>query len=114
VTAGDVAGFVRDDTDHLVGRVGLHQRAGVYEDVLAIEHEGVEGIVLHNAHLDTPRAEPGRLEQRSGVVAEDVLNLTVADQRQILCRRRGNAGDGRNGGETAQHGELRPLAGREC
>ena len=42
VAAGDVARLVRDDADHLVGRIGLHQRAGVHEDVLAIEHEGVE------------------------------------------------------------------------
>jgi hypothetical protein len=47
-------------------------------------HEGVEGIVLHDAHLDAPRSEAGGLEQRLGVIAEDVLDLGVADQWQVL------------------------------
>ena len=64
VAAGDVAGLVRDDADHLVGRLRLHQRAGVHEHVAAVEHEGVEALVLHDAHLDAARAEAGSLEDR--------------------------------------------------
>ena len=46
VPAGDVAGLVGDDADHLVGRLGLHERAGVDEHVEAVDHEGIEALVL--------------------------------------------------------------------
>ena len=84
VAADDVAGFVRDHADHLVRRLRLHQRAGVDEDVVPVEHEGVEGIVLHDAHLDAPRSESRRAEDRARVVVEQVLDLGVADERQVL------------------------------
>ena len=42
VTAGDVAGFVREHADHLVRRVRVHERAGVDEDAPAVGDEGVE------------------------------------------------------------------------
>ena len=73
--------LVRDHADHLIGCLRLHQRAGVDEDVAAIEHEGVEGVVLHDADLDAPRAEASRMEDGPRVVVEQVLNLGVADQR---------------------------------
>ena len=84
VAAGDVAALVCDHADHLVGRLRLHQRAGVDEDVAAIEHEGVEGVILHDAYLDAPGAEAGRMEDGARVVVEQVLDLGVADQRQVL------------------------------
>ena len=83
--------FVRDHADHLVGRLRLHQRAGVDEDVAPVEHEGVEGIVLHDADLDAPGAEPGRAEDRLRVVGEQVLDLGVADERQVLRGARASA-----------------------
>ena len=64
MSAGDVAGLVRDDADHLVGRLGLMQGAGVDEDVAAVDHEGVEAVVPDDAHGDVLRAEAGRLEDR--------------------------------------------------
>ena len=55
MSAGDVAGLVGDDADHLVGRVGLLQRAGMNEDVAAVEHEGVEALVPDDAHGECGR-----------------------------------------------------------
>ena len=51
VAAGDVAGLVRDDADDLVGRFGLHQRAGVDEQA-APGDEGVEARIVDQNDLD--------------------------------------------------------------
>ena len=101
VAAGDVARFVGDHADHLVGRLRLHQRAGVDEDVAPVEHEGVEGIVLHDADLDAPGAQTGRAEDRLRVVGEQVLDLGVADQRQPLRGGGHGSAQHRRGAEAA-------------
>jgi hypothetical protein len=106
---------VGDHADHLVGRLRLRQRAGVDKDIAPVEHEGVEGIVLHDAHLDAPRAESRRTEQRLGVVVKEVLDLRVADERQVLRRRRRGSPQGRRRQEAAEDGRFRPFgAGQEC
>jgi len=81
VSAHDVAGLVGDDTDDLVGRLGLGQSAGVDEDIAAVDHEGIEAFVPDDAHRNVLGGEPGGLEDRDGVVLEEVLNLAVANQR---------------------------------
>ena len=109
MAAGDVARFVGDDADHLVGSIGLHQGARVYEHVPAIEHEGVEGIILNDAHLDAPGTEPRRLENRLGVVVEDVLDLSVANEGQVLRRRRDGRCQEPGDGKPAQEGGSGPI-----
>ena len=84
VAAGDVARFVGEDADHLVRRIGLHERAGVHEDVAAVDDEGVEGIVVDDAHRDAAGAEPGSLEDLLRVVVEERLDFRIADERQAL------------------------------
>ena len=51
MTSMDMAGFVRDHADQLVGRFGLHDRAQVDEDTLAIRHEGIEGAIIDEDDL---------------------------------------------------------------
>jgi hypothetical protein len=52
MAAGDVAAFVRQHADQLVGRLGPHDQAGIDEDPLAARHEGVERVVLDDHDLD--------------------------------------------------------------
>ncbi len=59
VGIGDVAGSVGNDADHLIRRIRHLQRAGVDEDVAAIEHERVEAFVANDPHLDAAGAESG-------------------------------------------------------
>src|SRR5690606_4584546 len=60
------------------------------------EHEGVEAVALHDAHLDASGAEASRFENRLRVVVEDVLDLGVANKRDTL-RRSGGAAQKRRG-----------------
>ena len=96
--------FVGDHADHFVGRLRLHERAGVDEDVAPVEHEGVERLVLHDADLDAARAETRRAEDRLRVVGEQVLDLGVADQRQPLRIGRRSGAEHGGGANTAQRG----------
>jgi hypothetical protein len=84
VSAGDVAGFVCEDADHFIRRIRLHKRAGVHEDVAAIDDEGVEGVVVDDAHRDAPGTEPRGLEDLLRVVVEESFDFRVADERQAL------------------------------
>ena len=103
VAADDMAGLVGDHTDHLVGRLGLHEGAGVDEHVVAVHHEGVEAFVPDDAHGDVLRAEAGGLEDRDRIVLEKVFDLRVADQRQVLRSGRRDGGDrGRDGVDRGQ------------
>ena len=85
MSAGDVAGLVRDDADHLIGRVGLLQGAGVDEDVAAVEHEGVVAVVPDDAHGHASTAEACGAEDGTRVVLQQVLDLGVADVAEHLC-----------------------------
>jgi hypothetical protein len=116
VAADDVAGLVRDHADHLVGRLGLHEGAGVDEHVVAVHHEGVEAFVPHDAHGDVLRAEAGGLEERDRIVLEKVLDFRIADQRQVLRRGRRDRGDRGRYGIDGGHGRRAPSRGpaRSC
>ena len=97
MTAGEVAGFVREHADDLVRRLGVEQRAGIDEDVAAVHDEGVEGAVVDDDDLDVLLGEAGHLQDRRGVVAQQLLDLGVADERQAARRRscaRAGADDG--------------------
>ena len=99
MTAGKVAGLVRQHADHLVRRLGVEQRAGVDEDVAPVHDEGVEGAVVEHDHLDVLLGDAGGAQDRRRVVAQQVLDLGVADDRQAAAlrvhrgRSRADAGD---------------------
>ncbi len=80
MAAGDVAGFVRDHADHLVGRLGLGQQAGMDEDLHAVGDEGVDALVVDDVDLDREGIEAGRGEDRIGIGAQGRLDLGIADQ----------------------------------
>ena len=82
MAAGDMAGFVREHADDLVWRRRFHQRAGVDEDAPAVHHERVERAVVDDDDANVLLREPGGLQDRLGVVAQQLLDLGVANQRQ--------------------------------
>ena len=59
MAAGDMAGFVRQHADDLVRRLRIHQRAGIDEDALGVDDEGVEGAVVDDDDADVALAEAG-------------------------------------------------------
>ena len=94
--AADVADLVPDDAFKLLGCVGLHDEACVNEHVLAGGSEGVQRIVLHDVDADVPRLQAGGFKQRVAIIAQDLLDLGVADQalgrscqRDRHCQRTG-------------------------
>jgi hypothetical protein len=99
--ASDVAGLVRDDADHLIGRFRLLQRAGVNEHVAAVEHECVERLVPHDAHLDPARSKSGRPEYRPRIILEQVFDFRIAHQTEGLGR----------GGPCRRHRKARKADG---
>ena len=81
MAAGNVAGLVGEHADHLVRRLRLHQRAGIDEDAPAVGDEGVEGAAVDDHDLDVLLRQPGRLQERLGVVAQQLLDLRVPHDR---------------------------------
>ena len=81
MAAGDVAGLVGEHADHLVRRIRLHDRAGIDEDAPAVGDEGVEGAAVDDHDLDVLLRQPGRLQERLGVFAQQLLDLGVAHDR---------------------------------
>ncbi len=79
--------LVGDDADDLVGDLGLRESARMHVDAAPVDHEGVEGLIVDDAHRHAPAAEAGRLEDRLRVVVEEVLDLGVANERQALRQR---------------------------
>ena len=66
------------------GVLRLHQRAGIDEDAAAVGDEGVEGAVVDDDDLDVLLFQAGGAQDRRGVVAQQLLDLGVADQRRAL------------------------------
>ena len=97
VPAGQMAGLVRDDADHLVRRFRIEQRAGVHHHAPAAGDEGIELAILHKHDLGVARADAGGAEDRRGIVAEQRFDLGVADDRllALLRVRRGQERDAR-------------------
>ena len=98
---------MRDDADDLVGRLRLHQRAGVDEHAPA-GNEGVEARIVDQHDVDAGFGQAGRLEDRPRVVAHQRLDLGVAHHRRALLRHRGGQGGQCQG---ASHNDRRCRAG---
>ena len=64
VAAGDMAGLVGQHADDLVRRLRIHERAGIDEDALGIDHEGVEAAVVDDDDADVALAEAGDAQNR--------------------------------------------------
>ncbi len=92
VAAGDVAGFVGDDPQHLVGVLGRLEEAGVQEDRLPAHDEGVDLLVADQDDMDVVGVEPGRAPHRLALLVDPVLDLGVADDRDAGALGRGHAG----------------------
>jgi hypothetical protein len=115
VAAGDVAGFVGDDADHLVGGLGLGQQAGVDEDLHPVGDEGVDALVVDDVDLHRRGIEAGGGEDRIGIGPQGCLDLGVADQAATRLRRRiGHRRQGqRRGHGKAGCAPCRPLHARQ-
>ena len=85
-----MAGFVCDHAQGLQGRFRRHQKAGMQEHARPLGHEGVEGVVCDQVHVDSARAQPGGLKQGGGVDPYGVFDFRVADELESapLCRER--------------------------
>ena len=103
MAAGHVTGFMREHADDFVGRFRVEQRAGIDEDVAAVHYEGVERTVVEDDHAHVLFGQVGGLENRLRVVAHQLLDLGIADDRHAAgrgilgarwLRRRHDAGPG--------------------
>ena len=88
VTAGDMAALMGDDADHLIGRLGGHQRAGMHEHIVPVDDESVEVGVVDDVNVDRLRAETGRAEDRLGVSADQRFGFSIADEAGRVGRGR--------------------------
>ena len=100
--SGDMAALVREDADDLVRGLGVDQRSGVHEDVLAVRHEGIERPLADQHDLDGAGAQACRLGDRLQIVAHQLLDLGIADDRRPLGLR-----NGRNRRDRKTHAEGR-------
>jgi hypothetical protein len=107
--AGDVPGLMRKHADDLVRRLRLHQCAGIDEDAAAVDDEGVERSFVDDNDLHVLLGQAGSTQERRGVVAQQLLDLGIADDRRALgClrqrrdRRQRQRGRGDQRGCTAQ------------
>ncbi len=83
VAASHVPGLVGDDTDQLIGRLGLHDQAGEDEHLLAARDEGVQVVGAHDVELHRLRIDAGGDEDRIGVLMQDLLDLGVTDEGAV-------------------------------
>ena len=110
MAAGDVAGLVRQHADELVWRRRFQQGAGIDEDAVPVHHEGVERAIIDDDDADILLGEPGHAQDRLRVVAQQLLDLRIADDRESATRLRRNGrgharqrdGAGRHGGDRAK------------
>jgi hypothetical protein len=100
MTAGNVAGFVREHTDQLVRCFRPHDQPRVDELVLTARNKGIELFVPDEIDVERGWLEPGRLPDRRYHSPDVGLDLGVADEGFG----RGNwAGDGETPCEDDRH-----------
>ncbi len=113
MAAGDMAGLVRQHADDLVRCFRLQQRAGVHEDALAVHDEGVERGIGDQHHADILLGEAGGRPDRPHIIAQQRLDLDVADDvRALLLLGRGRLHHERQRGRegTEMRGDAQRLA----
>ena len=62
--ARDMSGLVRDDPDDLIWRIGLLQCSRMHKHIAGIENEGIEAVMLDDAHLHFARAKSCHAKNR--------------------------------------------------
>ncbi len=82
MTAGDMAGFVGDHADQLIGRLDPEQEAGEQEDPLAAGDEGIQLVVVDQVDPDRARVQPGGPEHWRRVQTNGMFDLRVPDDRE--------------------------------
>ncbi len=108
MAASQVARLVGDNADDLVRRLRLQQRAGVDEDAPPRD-EGVEARVIDQDDFNAGFGQTGGLEDGPGVVAYQRLDLSVANDCDVLRMGRQT---GRKRHQGADHAD-RDLAGKD-
>ena len=87
MTSGDVAGFVCQYADDLVGRISGHKCPGVNKNATA-NHKGVEIGIVDQNDLDVRFSQTGCLQNGSGIFSDQRFYLGIPDDRHLsLCRR---------------------------
>ena len=93
MSAGDVAGLVRQHANDLIRRLGLHQCAAVDEDAAAVGDERIERTIVDDDDLHVLLRKSRRPQDRLRVFSEQLLDFRVADDgRSLLLRMGGSAG----------------------
>ena len=115
MAAGEMAGLVREHADDLVRGLGVEQRAGIDEDVAAVHDKGVERAVAENDDPDVLLGKPGGAQDRLRVVAQQLLDFGVADNRhaarRLVLRARRRSRRSAAGGANGKGGQQRERAG---
>ncbi len=88
MSARDMACFVGEHADDLVRCLRIRQRAEIDEDAPAVGHESVELLVVDNDDFDLLVLQARRLQDRTGIFAQELLGFRVADNRHRTRRRR--------------------------
>ena len=109
MAARKMPGLVRKHADQLVRRFRLHDRAVIDEDAATVGDERVERGFVDDHHLDVLLFQTGGAQDRTGIVAQQLLGLGVAQDRRPLGlllrahareRRYGHGRRSHDGGES--------------
>ena len=115
MAAREMSGLVRKYADDLVRGLGVEQRAGIDEDVAAVHDKGVERTVAENDDPDILLGQSRRTQNRLCIVAQQLFDLGVADNRHAARRAvlRAHRRDGRSaaGSANRNRGEKRDRPG---
>lgn len=88
MAAGQMSRLMRNDADDLVWCLGGRQRAGMDEHAPPGD-EGIERIVVNEDDLDARARQPGGLEDRARIVADQGFDLGIAHHRNGTLLRLG-------------------------
>ncbi len=81
MAARDVTCFVGNNSNEFARPIELHDRAGVYEEVLSFRDERIQRAVIDQVDLNGRGREVGRRENGVGPAPDGVLDLGIAHKR---------------------------------
>ena len=70
----------------LVRGLGLHQRSDVDENAPSVGHEGIEAAIVDDDDLYVLLGQPRNFQDRGRVISQQLLDLSIANDRQALGR----------------------------
>ena len=103
VAAAEVAGFVGDDAEKLVGRVGFHDGAGIDADAQTQRGESIQVVAGDQQVMYAVGVKTGGFQDGPRLGFQETLNLGIADN--ALC--------GLSLGDDWQKGDAGHQAGRD-